>query len=233
MSFFRLVIFIVLFFVLGCDFGSNDLFPFKQGKIWSYSINLFSSYTGQNSEKRVLITNLQTKKVKNGYEVTRLHSDGNFFIYRIDNKKKTLSRIAAILVNQDGLIEPVKKDVYPDLDFKKKKWVVMEQLFLIKGFQPPLENFKPQIRFEMNYFVEREYEKFKYQGKVFNNCFYLVGNGSTSFIADTRSGSINVDIKSEEWICRGIGVVKQVRTEDTEASAFGKMSLTKELVYFK
>ena len=156
-----------------------------------------------------------------------------FLLIKLTKKKNKITRVSAFLVNQEGLIEPVKKDVYPDLDFKKKKWVVMEQLFLIKGFQPPLENFKPQIKFEMNYFLAREYKKFKYNGRVYSDCFYLIGNGSTSFIADTRSGTIDVDVKSEEWICRGIGILKQVRTEDTEASAFGKMSFTKELIFFK
>ena len=67
----------------------------------------------------------------------------------------------------------------------------------------------------------------------FKNCVYIEGKGKSEFIADTRSGPINVDIFIKEWICPGVGIVKQQRQEQTKASAFGNMSLEKVLINFK
>ena len=60
----------------------------------------------------------------------------------------------------------------------------------------------------------------------------IKGNGKTSFIGDTRSGPINVEITNSEWICNGVGIIKQKRLEKTNASAFGDMLLEKNLLSF-
>ena len=74
---------------------------------------------------------------------------------------------------------------------------------------------------------------FKNRGITFKNCIYIVGTGSTSFIADSRSGPLEVSIKSEEWICDNIGTVLEKRYEETKASAFGNATFIKELIQLK
>ena len=64
-------------------------------------------------------------------------------------------------------------------------------------------------------------------------CLMIEGNGNTTFIGDTRSGPIDVEIVNYEWICDGVGVVKQKRVEKTNASAFGNMTLEKHLLSFE
>ena len=65
---------------------------------------------------------------------------------------------------------------------------------------------------------------------IFKNCAYIKGIGETEFIADTRSGAIKVKINTQEWICPGIGLVKEERIESTNASAFGTQKYHKELI---
>ncbi len=219
--------------LIGCNKNKEDYFPYKQGLTWTYSIDLFSSYTGKKSEKRLLITNIKTHKKKDGIEVVRLHSNGNYYTYWLDRYDKKLSRSSVILKTSEGLVEPVNKDVYPDVLFKKNKWVTKEQLFLTKGYQPPVRNFRPETKIDMTYFLKKKIKKFKHRGAIFNNCNHIIGNGTTSFIADDRSGPLKVDVKSEEWICSGVGTVLEKRYEDTKASAFGKTSFVKELIHIK
>ena len=38
---------------------------------------------------------------------------------------------------------------------------------------------------------------------------------------------------AKEWVCPGVGIVKEQRQENTKASAFGSMSLEKVLINFK
>ena len=63
---------------------------------------------------------------------------------------------SVILKTSEGLVEPVNKDVYPDVLFKKNKWVTKEQLFLTKGYQPPVRNFRPETKIDMTYFFKKK-----------------------------------------------------------------------------
>ena len=133
----------------------------------------------------------------------------------------------------EGMVEPIKKTIYPDLNFKKNEWIIKEQLFLIQGFQPPLLNVKPRSRFDMRYKILKRLDNVNIKGENYKFCVIIEGNGNTSFIGDTRSGPINVEITNREWICDGVGVVKQKRLEKTNASAFGNMMLEKHLLSFQ
>ena len=112
-----------------------------------------------------MITNAKKDKQNNKVELSKLYSDGSYYTYEIDEKKKTVSRKAVVLAFNEGIVEPVKKVVYPDVTFKTNEWETQEQLFLVKGFQPPLRNFKPRTRFKMNYKVSRTNLKFKSKKK--------------------------------------------------------------------
>ena len=85
----------------------------------------------------------------------------------------------------------------------------------------------------MNYKIKERIKNYKTNGKVYNDCLKVKGTGETSFIGDTRSGPIKVEIINTEWICVDVGLVKQIRQENTNASAFGNMQLSKHLVDFR
>ena len=218
----------IFLFIFSCEIKKNDFFPLVEGMQWVYSLKISSSYTGKSYNKRIMVTNYGVKKNKKSLEVSKLYSDGSFYTYEIEENQ--LKRTSVIIAFSDGIVEPVKKIIYPDLFFNQQKWMVKEQLFLVKGFQPPLLNVKPRSQFEMTYMVNKKYKTFIENGQSFKNCIEIVGNGSTNFIGDTRSGPIKVNIKNLEILCDGVGLVKQVRSENTEASAFGNMTLTKKLL---
>tara|TARA_B100000282_G_C31605805_1_gene432288 strand:+ start:51 stop:755 length:705 start_codon:yes stop_codon:yes gene_type:complete len=225
-------LFIFLLILSSCEIDSKDYFPFSNGTKWLYSIKINSSYTGKEYEKRLMITNVNSKKKNNIVEVSKLHSDGSFYTYEINKQNNQITRSSVILAFGEGLVEPVKKIIYPDLQFNQKEWIIKEQLFLLKGFQPPLLNVKPRSKFDMRYKVNERFDNLKINGKNYKFCLMIQGNGKTSFIGDTRSGPIKVEIINYEWICDGVGVVKQKREEKTNASAFGNMTLEKYLLSF-
>ena len=85
----------------------------------------------------------------------------------------------------------------------------------------------------MKYKIVDRFDSLKLNGKNYKFCIEIEGQGKTSFIGDTRSGPINVEIMNSEWICDGVGVVKQKRLEKTNASAFGNMKFEKNLLNFE
>jgi hypothetical protein len=224
--------YILIFFLLiqGCKSEKKNYFPSDLDIKWMYSINIHSSYKNERFLKRIMITNVKKDKKNNKVELSKLYSDGSYYTYEIDENKKTVFRKSVVLAFNEGIVEPVQKIVYPDLTFKTNGWETSEQLFLVKGFQPPLRNFKPRSKFKMNYKVTRRNFKFKSRNRSFNDCVEIEGKGNASFIADTRSGPIIVDVINNEVLCNNIGLVYQKRSELTNASAFGNMELKKYLI---
>ena len=125
-----------------------------------------------------MITNVKKDKKNNKVELSKLYSDGSYYTYEIDENKKTVFRKSVVLAFNEGIVEPVQKIVYPDLTFKTNEWETLEQLFLVKGFQPPLRNFKPRSKFKMNYKVTRRNFKFKSRNRSFNDCVEIEGKGT-------------------------------------------------------
>ena len=228
---YKLLIIISLFWTTSCEFSQKDYFPSTYGLKWVYSVAIKSSYTGKSSNKRVMITNFYQSKKNKVEEFSKLHSDGSYYSYEIRDGK--VERTSVILTFSEGIDEPVKKIIYPDLNFKQKEWKVKEQLFLVRGFQPPLLNVKPRSQLEMNYKIKKRHKRIKFKNATYDDCIEIEGTGNTKFIGDTRSGPINVEVRNNEILCNNIGLIKQVRTENTNASAFGNMTLTKNLMSFK
>ena len=221
-----------LFFLSACKEDYN-YFPHKEGFIWNYKISIGSSYTGNTKQKRLTVTNIQTHIQGKGTKFSKVYSNGNIVTYFKNKEKNNLYRIAAFFSDNNSLDEPVEKEIIPSLDFKKDRWITKSQLFVTKGFQPPLRDFIPTATLDMKYKIIKKNIKVKVLAGSFDNCIYIRGSGETDFIADTRSGPNKVFVSSEEWICEGIGIVKEKRIEETKSSAFGTQNFYKELVSFK
>ena len=67
----------------------------------------------------------------------------------------------------------------------------------------------------------------------FNNCIYLKGTGKTKFIGDSEIGAIEINISSEEWYAKGIGLIKSKRIEETNSDLFGKTVMVQTLESFE
>ena len=225
--------FLIIILLISCEREPSNFFPSSVGLKWLYSIKISSSYTGKEYEKRLMVTNIDAKKKNNKLDLSKLNSDGSFYTYQINFDNNQVIRSSAVLAFDEGMVEPVKKIIYPDIFFKKNEWIIKEQLFLIKGFQPPLRNVKPRKKFDMKYEIFKRLNNFRFNGEEYKNCIEIKGVGNTSFIGDTRSGPINVDIINNELVCDGVGIIKQKRIEKTNASAFGNMTFEKKLLTFK
>ena len=215
--------------VLSCN-QNSDYFPDKKGARWDYKILIDSDYTGSIKEKRISVTNVAAIKHEKGIKFSKLYSNGNLFTFFKDKKNENISRVAAFLTFDEGFDEPVKKEISPSIRFEINKWKSKNQLYITKGFQPPLRGFKPTSVFDMEYSIISSNVQIKVEAGIFKNCAYIKGKGETEFIADTRSGAIKVKINTQEWICPGIGLVKEERIESTNASAFGTQKYHKELI---
>ena len=74
-----------------------------------------------------MVTNFHEEWKDKTLEFSKLYSDGSYYSYEIEGERVT--RTSVILAFSDGIDEPVKKIIYPDLNFDQKEWDVKEQLF--------------------------------------------------------------------------------------------------------
>lgn len=223
---------ILCIFLIGCKKEYN-YFPHGKGIIWNYKISIKSSYTGNTKKKRLTVTNSNLLIQGKGTKYSKIYSNGDIVTFFKNKEKNDLYRVAAYFSNENALDEPLEKIIIPFLDFKENNWISKSQLFITKGFQPPLRDFIPSATFNMKYEIISKGIEVKVKAGSFKNCIHIKGFGETDFIADTRSGPNKVLIISNEWICDGVGVVKEERIEETKSSAFGTQRLYKELISFK
>ena len=231
-KFFFMISFSFVLILIGCK-NEKNFYPHQQGLVWNYEIKINSDYTGSTDIKRLTVTNIASNIMGKGIIFSKIYSNGNILSFFKDKFEDNLIRTAAKIVSKSGYDEPVEKIIYPSLDFKVDNWETKSQLHITKGFQPPLRDFIPSAIFNIFYSIKKRNVSINVKAGNFKNCVYIEGKGKSEFIADTRSGPINVDIFIKEWVCPGVGIVKQQRQEHTKASAFGNMSLEKVLINFK
>ena len=168
-----------------------------------------------------------------GIIFSKIYSNGNMLSFFKDKFEDNLIRTAAKTVSKSGYDEPVEKIIYPSLGFKIDNWKTKSQLLYNKRFPTTFKRFCAFSNFQYLLFNKKRNVSINVKAGHFKNCIYIEGKGESEFIADTRSGPIKVDIFTKEWVCPGVGIVKQQRQENTKASAFGNMSLEKVLINFK
>ncbi len=198
--------------------------------VWNYEISLYSDYTGNTELKRLTVTNISTIIKGKVIEYSKVYSNGDIITLEKEKFTNRLLRTKAFLKNSSSFDEPIRKVLIPSLDFVNDSWQTKSQLFITKGFQPPLRDFIPSTTFNLSYSIKKKDFEIKIKGRIYKDCILIEGLGKSEFVADTRTGLIDVDIKSEEWICNEIGLVKEKRIESTQASAFGKRIYIRELI---
>ena len=93
-----------------------------------------------------------------GIIFSKIYSNGDILSFFKDKFEDNIIRTAAKIVSKSGYEEPVEKIIYPSLDFKIENWKTKSQLYITKGFQPPLRGFIPSAIF--NIFIQLKKEMF-------------------------------------------------------------------------
>ena len=85
------------------------------------------------------------------------------------------------------------------------------RLFDFKRY--PYYDYRATTNFKLNYEILSTKEVIQTPVGKFKNCLKIRGTGKTSFIGDSEIGSIIIEVLSEEWYAKDIGLIKAVRTK--------------------
>ena len=108
------------------------------------------------------------------------------------------------------------------------KWNVDSKTYLILK-RYPYYDYRATTDFEINYEVISKNQTISTPLGKFKECLYLKGTGNTKFIGDSEIGAIEINITSEEWYAKGVGLIKIIRTEKTNSDLFGTTKMVQTL----
>ena len=97
----------------------------------------------------------------------------------------------------------------------------------------PYYDYRATTNFMIDYEIISTNEIISTPTGKFRNCILIRGIGNTKFIGDSEIGSIDINILSEEWYAKGIGLIKSVRIEETDSDLFGTTKMTQVLEGYK
>ena len=221
-----------LFFLIACSKNEQSYFPFEQIRSWSYSIKIKKIPELENSVtyKKTTIS-LGRKKIKiNNKSISSypfLRENGTTFYYQTSDEGIFRKGIK-FLESPNILLEKKKRTVlmYP-LEVGKK-WTVESKTFLILK-RYPYYDYRATTNFQLKYKVISTNEIVQTPMGKFKNCLKILGTGKTSFIGNSEIGTIDIEVSSEEWYAKNVGLLKTVRTEKTNSVLFGHTKMVQFL----
>ncbi len=227
-------LFLLLFLTLGCSEQNNEYFPLEKIKTWNYTIKIQPDVDDTVIYKK---TNQSLGKQKislknESFEVYPfLKEDGTILYYQSSDDGIYRSGIKFTRDVNFNIIEK-NRMVLPSPIKIGGKWEVDSKTFLILK-RYPYYDYRATTNFKLNYEILSTKEVIQTPLGKFRNCLKIRGTGKTSFIGDSEIGSIIIEVLSEEWYAKDIGLIKAIRTEKTDTDLFGTTKMVQILDNFK
>lgn len=220
----------LFFFLNSCKDLNNSYFPLEKNKKWSYEVVITPEIDKPIVYKKINYSIGKTK-VKNEIYFPFLRENGSIYYYKKD--KNGIYR-NGLSFEKDNAINFHKKErlVLPNPISLGDKWEVDSKTYLILK-RYPYYDYRATTNFKINYEVLSKKGVVNTPLGKFNNCIYLKGTGKTKFIGDSEIGAIEINISSEEWYVKGIGLIKSKRIEETNSDLFGKTTMVQTLESFE
>ena len=228
------VLFLSIIILSSCSNEASSYFPFDKIKSWNYTVKILPEVDESIIYKKTN-ESLGKRVIKNDdidYEVFPiLKENGTLLYYQISDNG--IYRNGIKFVKDIGVkFEKKKRMVIPANLKVGEGWEVESKTYLILK-RYPYYDYRATTNFKLNYKIVSLNEDIKTPSGKFKNCLKLEGTGKTSFIGDSEIGSIEIDIFSEEWYAKGVGLVKTVRTEKTDTELFGTTKMVQLLDNYK
>ena len=219
-----------LFILIGCSEINHTYFPLGKIKSWSYKIEIEPEVDKKTVYKKI---NLSLGKKKLELEGKKesfypfLREDGSIFFYKLE-KNGIFRSGFAFAKDQNIYKEKRERMVLPSPIKIGKKWSVDSKTYLILK-RYPYYDYRATTNFMIDYEIISTDEIISTPTGKFRNCILIRGIGNTKFIGDSEIGSIAINIQSEEWYAKGVGLIKSVRVEKTDSDLFGTTKMTQVL----
>ena len=220
----------LFFFLNSCKDLNNSYFPLEKNKKWSYEVVITPEIDKPIVYKKINYSIGKTK-VKNEIYFPFLRENGSIYYYKKD--KNGIYR-NGLSFEKDNAINFHKKErlVLPNPISLGDKWEVDSKTYLILK-RYPYYDYRATTNFQIEYEIISKNQTVITPAGKFKNCLFVRGTGKTKFIGDSEIGTIEINISSEEWYAKGIGLIKSLRIEETDADLFGTTEMLQILEDYK
>ena len=230
----KFFILISTFYFLSCSSEKQEYFPLNAGKVWNYDVTI---NPGVEEKVKYKKTNFSLKKQKillKGEEflMQPIVREDNSIYYYSKNKNGVLRKGIQFNGNPDIKFEQDEKYVLKYPIKIGTEWNAQSKTYLILRRYAYFD-YRATTNFDINYKVSSINETVKVPAGRFKNCIKISGNGNTTFIGDREIGSINIEIKTEDWYAPKIGLIKSIRLEKTDTELFGTSKMVQVLDDYK
>ena len=225
----------VIFFLIGCSENNNSYFPLAKKKYWSYKIEIKPEIDQKTVYKKVNLSLGEKKLQINGEKEKSIYpllrEDGSIYFYS-HNKDGIYRKGSSFLKDKNIHKQTSERIVLPKPEKIGRKWATESKTFLILK-RYPYYDYRATTNFQIEYEIISKNQTVITPAGKFKNCLFVRGTGKTKFIGDSEIGTIEINISSEEWYAKGIGLIKSLRIEETDSDLFGTTEMLQILEDYK
>ncbi len=225
---------LVIFLLIGCSENNNSYFPLEKKKYWSYKVEIKPEIDQKTVYKKVNLSLGKKKLQINGEKDSiypLLREDGSIYFYAL-NKDGIYRKGSSFLRDKNINKEKSERIVLPKPQKIGRKWEAESKTFLILK-RYPYYDYRATTNFEIKYEIISKNQTVITPAGKFKNCLFVKGTGKTKFIGDSEIGTIEINITSEEWYAKGVGLIKSLRVEKTDSDLFGTTKMSQILEDYK
>jgi hypothetical protein len=197
------------------EIDSSDYFPLKPGKVWVYEVDTEM----KDPEIHPTITLSTDRKINFDGETTWVRRSADGVEYYIRKDESGIYRVASRLDNQEqAQLDPARRYIFKNPIHIGTSWEALTVPYLIRhpnAFPYHLKNSHKAI---MTYRIEALNQEVEVPYGKFTDCIHVQGKATIKIFTDPVYGFNDVPLVSNEYYCKGIGLVKFDREETVPGS---------------
>ncbi|MEI8170019.1 MAG: hypothetical protein WCG50_10110 [Rhodoferax sp.] len=211
---------------------SARYFPLESGHAWTYSVT--TEFENQKTERETLVLRNRGKEdLADAAAWHRQSSTGmNYWlrqdetgIYRVASRPELQEQYQVDAPHRYVLKEPL---------IAGTQWQASTTAYILhrpNDFPREIRHSHPVI--PMLYTLEAVKQSIETTAGHFDDCLRVRGVGAVRLFVDPVMGWKDMPLKTREWYCSGVGLVKLVREEPAGSSFLGGGTMTLELKEWK
>ena len=207
-------------------------FPLESGHAWTYKVT--TEFENQKIERDTLVLrNLGENALADGNAWQRQSDTGmNYWlrqdesgVYRVASRPELQAQYQVDAPHRYVLKAPLRVGT---------QWPASTTAYILNrpnDFPREIRHTHPVI--SMLFSIEAVQQSIDTAAGHFDDCLQVKGEGTVRLFVDPVAGWKDMPLKTREWYCAGVGLVKLIREEPARSSFLGGGTMTLELKEWK
>ncbi len=223
--FFVLIIILMLISLPDYSMASEDYYPLKEGKTWTYQISMTNRFGSTSGLGKMIVTNFTQRELK-GEKVTPQKYDflgQTTFTFIAENDE-------GIYVFAEQTLNSIEPEIKDNSDY-----FIMKPIQVGKTWSSATESMllEKEVSLLLKNTIESTDEIVTVPAGTFKNCLKISSKGSIKKDLGGFTGVANITIEDYSWYASGVGIVKLIRKEKSNHLMVGSGQFTMQLESFK